>query len=93
MRVARPLKGLPAAPIWEREMGGQDEKRNGLAVLMAGCSRCGCAAPSPFEMQREGWEIVYDEQGLVSITCPAHLAPEEGTDELPDYLIRPDETR
>jgi hypothetical protein len=75
-----------------KEMGAQDDKRNGLAVLMAGCSRCGRVAPSPFEMQRDGWEIVYDEQGLVSITCPAHGAPAAGGEELPDYLIHSDET-
>jgi len=50
------------------------EKRNGLDVLMAGCSECGRIAPSPGEMHDEGWEIEADALGLVRITCPAHAA-------------------
>jgi hypothetical protein len=65
------------------------EKRNGLAVLMAGCSECGRIAPSPWEMQSEGWEIEANDLGLVRITCPAHAAPAQPTTTsgLPDYII------
>lgn len=68
------------------------EKRNGLAVLMAGCSQCDRIAPSPAEMHAEGWELVYDDSGLVSITCPAHGADAlDDPDALPDYLLVPDD--
>ncbi len=60
------------------------EKRNGLAVLMGGCSECDRIAPSPAEMQAEGWEIISDDRGLVRITCPAHFKP---GNEVPDYLV------
>jgi hypothetical protein len=64
-------------------------KRNGLAVLMAGCSECGRIAPSPAEMHSEGWEIEADDLGLVRITCPAHAAPAPPADPwaLPDYIV------
>jgi hypothetical protein len=67
------------------------EKRNGLAVLMAGCSDCARIAPSPADMHAEGWEIVADDLGLVSITCPACAAPAADRDPsaLPDYIIGP----
>jgi hypothetical protein len=65
------------------------EKRNGLAVLMAGCSECGRIAPSPAEMHDEGWEIEANDLGLVRITCPAHggsgASSDPGT--LPDYIV------
>ena len=61
--------------------------RNGLAVLMAGCSQCARIAPSPAEMHAEGWLIEADDGGLVRITCPAHLVPARAEDELPDYLL------
>ncbi len=66
------------------------EKRNGLAVLMAGCSECGRIAPSPAEMHAEAWDIESNDQGLVRITCPAHGAPTGPADPnaLPDYIIR-----
>jgi len=63
-----------------------DARRKGLAVLMAGCSDCGRIAPSPAEMQREGWEIEADDLGLVRITCPAHGAPPT-LPALPDYIV------
>jgi len=65
------------------------EKRNGLAVLMAGCSDCSRIAPSPAEMHEEGWDIEYDALGLVRITCPACAAPAEAADPsaLPDYIV------
>jgi hypothetical protein len=65
------------------------EKRNGLAVLMAGCSECGRIAPSPAEMHDEGWDIEADDLGLVRITCPAHAAPAAPADpdRLPDYIV------
>ena len=63
------------------------EKRNGLAVLMGGCSECDRIAPSPWEMQVEGWEIIADDFGLVRITCPAHFGPERSSDDAPDYLV------
>jgi hypothetical protein len=63
-----------------------DARRNGLAVLMAGCSECGRIAPSPAEMQREGWDIEADDLGLVRITCPAHAAPATPSG-LPDYIV------
>ncbi len=57
---------------------------------MAGCSDCDRIAPSPAEMHSEGWLIVADENGLVSITCPAHRKPADTlADGLPDYLERP----
>ncbi len=65
------------------------EKRNGLAVLMAGCSKCDRIAPSPAEMHSEGWEIVADDLGLLSITCPDH--GDETASGRPDYLVVPDE--
>lgn len=65
------------------------EKRNGLAVLMAGCSECGRIAPSPADMHAEGWEIEANDLGLVRITCPAHGAPASPADPsaLPDYIV------
>jgi hypothetical protein len=64
------------------------EKRNGLAVLMAGCSECGRIAPSPADMHAEGWDIEADDLGLVRITCPAHSAPPPtGPSGLPDYIV------
>ena len=69
------------------------EKRNGLAVLMGGCSLCDRIAPSPAEMQEEGWEIISDDFGLVRITCPAHFAPQSSGDEIPDYLVFSEDPR
>ena len=65
------------------------EKRNGLAVLMAGCSLCDRIAPSPIELNKEGWVMEWDENGLVSITCPDHTRPPDGSnpDDLPDYIV------
>jgi hypothetical protein len=65
------------------------EKRNGLAVLMAGCSDCGRIAPSPAEMHDEGWDIEADDLGLVRITCPACAAPSAPRNPggLPDYIV------
>jgi hypothetical protein len=65
------------------------EKRNGLAVLMAGCSDCGPIAPSPADMHAEGWDIEADDLGLVRITCPSCAGPAEPTnpDGLPDYIV------
>jgi hypothetical protein len=68
------------------------ERRNGLAVLMAGCSQCDRIAPSPAEMHSEGWLIVADDFGLVSITCPAHGKKDQATESgLPDYVVIPDD--
>jgi hypothetical protein len=66
------------------------EKRNGLAVLMAGCSACGRIAPSPAEMYHEGWDIEADDRGLVRITCPAHAVPTPPTrlSRLPNYIVQ-----
>jgi hypothetical protein len=61
------------------------ERRNGLAVLMAGCSLCDRIAPQPAELHGQGWVVVYDGEGLVSITCPDHA--ENATGELPDYIL------
>ena len=61
------------------------ERRNGLAVLMAGCSLCDRIAPQPAELHGEGWIVVYDAEGLVSITCPEH-GEEAAAAELPDYI-------
>jgi hypothetical protein len=69
------------------------EKRNGLAVLMGGCSECDRIAPSHWEMQVEGWEIIADDLGLVRITCPAHLGPQSSGDEVPDYLVFTEDQR
>jgi hypothetical protein len=63
------------------------QKLNGLAVLMGGCSECDRIAPSPAEMQAEGWEIISNDLGLVKITCPAHFSPEGDGAGVPDYLI------
>jgi hypothetical protein len=63
--------------------------RNGLAILMAGCSKCDRIAPPPAVMHEEGWLIEYDESGLVGITCPAHL--NEDKNAIPDYLVFADE--
>ena len=67
----------------------QVEKRNGLAVLMAGCSLCDRIAPSPIDMNREGWVMEWDEHGLVSITCPDHGQAPDGSnpDDLPHYIV------
>ncbi len=65
--------------------------RNGLAILMAGCSECDRIAPSPAEMHEEGWLIDSDDLGLVRITCPAHFQPQG--EEIPDYLVFSDDTR
>jgi hypothetical protein len=63
-------------------------KRNGLAVLMAGCSECGRIAPSPADMHAEGWEIESNALGLVRITCPVHGAgAPAGPPGLPDYIV------
>jgi hypothetical protein len=66
-------------------------QRNGLAVLMAGCSECDRIAPSPAEMHAEGWLIESDDLGLVRITCPAH-GVNESTD-FPDYILDPGDRR
>jgi hypothetical protein len=73
----------------------QVEKRNGLAVLMAGCSLCDRIAPSPIEMNSEGWIMEWDEHGLVSITCPDHKEPagDSGSNGLPDYILPLDDDR
>jgi hypothetical protein len=63
--------------------------RNGLAVLMAGCSQCDRIAPSPAELHAEGWLLEFDDHGLVRMTCPAHLSSQE--EEIPDYLVFSDE--
>jgi hypothetical protein len=65
------------------------ERRNGLAVLMAGCSECGCIAPPPADMHAAGWEIEADDFGLVRITCPACATPAAPSTagELPDYIV------
>jgi hypothetical protein len=65
------------------------EKRNGLAVLMAGCSLCDRIAPAPIDMNRDGWVMVWDEHGLVSITCPDHEQASDGSNpnDLPDYIV------
>jgi hypothetical protein len=74
----------------ERRTGAERRRnvapRNGLAVLMAGCSLCDRIAPPPAELHGEGWIVVYDEEGLVSITCPEHTSAPPG--ELPDYILR-----
>lgn len=62
------------------------ERRNGLAVLMAGCSLCDRIAPPPAELHGEGWIVVYDREGLVSITCPDHSETSR-PGELPDYIL------
>jgi hypothetical protein len=54
---------------------------------MAGCSDCDRIAPSPAEMHAEGWEIEYDQYGLVRITCPAHQAAAADPTVLPDYIV------
>jgi hypothetical protein len=75
---------------FERRTGAERrrgvELRNGLAVLMAGCSLCDRIAPQPAELRGEGWIVEYDEQGLVSITCPDHTAKSR-PDGLPDYIL------
>ena len=81
---------------FEERRGGVDRRRNapprnGLAILMAGCSQCDRIAPSPAQMHEEGWMIESDDQGIVSITCPAHAGDPD--DALPDYLVFTDETR
>jgi hypothetical protein len=65
------------------------EKRNGLAVLMAGCSDCSRIAPPPADMHSEGWEIEANDLGLVRITCPACARPSAPSDPnaLPDYIV------
>jgi hypothetical protein len=65
------------------------EKLNGVAVLMAGCSLCDRIAPSPIDMNNEGWIMEWDEHGLVSITCPGHNQGSNGSnpDDLPDYIV------
>ena len=69
------------------------ERRNGRAVLMAGCSQCDRIAPSAAEMHSEGWVIVSDDLGLVSITCPDHGVGARGADstDLPDYIVVADD--
>ena len=66
------------------------ERRNGLAVLLAGCSQCDRIAPSPADMHTEGWLIESDADGLVRITCPAHLAASKPS-EVPDYIVTLDD--
>ena len=50
------------------------ERRNGLAVLLAGCPQCGKIAPPPTEMHLQGWLIVADADGVKLIACPEHRA-------------------
>ena len=71
------------------------DKRNGLSVLLAGCSKCDRIAPSPIEMNIEGWEMEWENDQLVSITCPAHKQDDAGgsSDGLPDYLVPPSSER
>jgi hypothetical protein len=63
------------------------DKGNGLSVLLAGCSRCDRIAPSPIDLHIEGWEMVWDEDRLVSITCPAHKVDADAPNDLPDYIV------
>ena len=66
------------------------DKGNGMSVLLAGCSKCDRIAPSPIEMHIEGWEMVWEGDQLISITCPAHKKADDGgggSDELPDYIV------
>jgi hypothetical protein len=43
-------------------------------------------------MHAGGWELEYDESGLVSITCPAHGDDAQSDPgELPDYILIPDD--
>jgi hypothetical protein len=98
-RPSRPPNQTPAPLLrqvedpFDRRTGAdrrrQVEKRNGLAVLMAGCSLCDRIAPSPIEMNSEGWIMEWDELGLVRITCPDHnKAPDSPDgDALPDYIV------
>lgn len=48
------------------------ERRNGLAVLLAGCPECGRIAPPPSEMHLQGWLVVADDTGVKLIACPEH---------------------
>lgn len=50
------------------------DRRNGLAVLLAGCPSCGKIAPPPTEMHLQGWLIVVDQDGVKLIACPEHRA-------------------
>jgi len=50
------------------------ERRNGLAVLLAGCPDCKRIAPPPTEMHLQGWLIVADQDGVQFIACPDHRA-------------------
>ena len=81
----------------ERRSGGDRRRnappRNGLAILMAGCSECDRIAPPPAVMHEEGWLIESDDLGLVRITCPAHLNEDKDKNAIPDYLVFADETR
>jgi hypothetical protein len=67
------------------------EKSNGLSVLLAGCSKCDRIAPSPIEMHIEGWEMVWEGDRLVSITCPKHREPDNPDNpvEIPEYIVPP----
>jgi len=102
MSLFRPSRSPKPEPIFDRMLyddpfdrrSGADrrrsvDKRNGLSVLLAGCSECDRIAPSPIEMHIEGWEMVWEGDRLIKITCPAHKNPEDagGSDELPDYIV------
>jgi hypothetical protein len=83
------MDGFGGFDVSERRTGAERrrgaDRRNGLAVLMAGCSLCDRIAPQPAELHGEGWIVVYDEEGLVSITCPEHT--KYASDGLPDYIL------
>ena len=50
------------------------ERRNGLAVLLAGCPGCGRPAPAPADMHSQGWLILADDDGITLVACPDHRA-------------------
>ena len=68
-----------------------NDKKNGIAVFLAGCCECGRIPPSPAEMHMEGWQLEWNDEGLERITCPDHVAPAASDDQsgLPDYVVEP----
>lgn len=100
MSLFRPSKPPKSEPQFDRALyddpferrSGADRRRgvdkaNGLSVLLAGCSKCDRIAPSPIEMHIEGWEMVWEGDRLISITCPLHKQGADTGDDVPDYII------
>ena len=59
------------------------ERRNGFAVLLAGCPECGRIGQNAATMHTEGWLIEFDDEGVTFIACPEHRSLYEEPERAP----------